>query len=181
MQLGADYTLAELCISACSEAWRDDGEVLATGIGIIPRLAASLAKLTCNPDLIMNDGEAMMVSEPVPVGERPEGYRPAVEGWLPYRKVFDILWAGRRHAMVGPTQVDRFGQTNISAIGDHQKPKVQLLGVRGFPGNTIHHANSCFVADHTPRSFVAEVDMVSGIGYDAIHVLLSRSCCSWRC
>ncbi len=167
MQLGADYTLAELCISAASEAWRDDGEVLATGIGIIPRLAASLAKLTCNPDLIMNDGEAMMVSEPVPVGERPEGYRPAVEGWLPYRKVFDILWAGRRHAMVGPTQVDRFGQTNISAIGDHQKPKVQLLGVRGFPGNTIHHANSCFVADHTPRSFVAEVDMVSGIGYDA--------------
>ena len=38
MQLGDDYTLAELCISAASEAWRDDGEVLATGIGIIPRL-----------------------------------------------------------------------------------------------------------------------------------------------
>ena len=39
-----NFTLSELCICAASEAWRDDGEVLATGIGIIPRLAASLAK-----------------------------------------------------------------------------------------------------------------------------------------
>ena len=37
------YTLAELCIVAAAEAFRDDGEVLATGIGVIPRLAASLA------------------------------------------------------------------------------------------------------------------------------------------
>ena len=38
-----DYTLAELCICACAEAWRDAGEILATGIGLIPRLPASLA------------------------------------------------------------------------------------------------------------------------------------------
>ncbi len=161
-----DYSLAELCISAASEAWRDDGEVLATGIGLIPRLAASLAKLTINRDQLMNDGEAFMVQEPVPIGERPAGYQPKIEGWLPYRKVFELLWAGRRHAMVGPTQIDRFGQTNISFIGDSKKPKVQLLGCRGFPGNTISHANSCFVPDHSPRSFVPQVDMVSGIGYD---------------
>ena len=40
------FTLAELLICACAEVWRDEGEVLATGIGIIPRLAQGLAKRT---------------------------------------------------------------------------------------------------------------------------------------
>jgi glutaconate CoA-transferase subunit B len=162
----ADYSVAELCIAAAAEAWRDSGEILATGIGVIPRLAASLAKLTFSPDLMLTDGEAFLVSEPVPVGPR-NGYEPRIEGWMPYRKVFENLWSGKRHAMTGPIQIDRFGQTNISFIGDPARPKVQLLGVRGFPGNTINHPNSAFIPNHSPRSFVERVDMVSGIGYDA--------------
>ena len=51
------YTLAELCIAAAAEAWRHDGEVLASGMGLLPRLAASLAKLTFNPALLMTDSE----------------------------------------------------------------------------------------------------------------------------
>ena len=162
----APFTLAELCVCAAAEAWRDDGEVLATGIGLVPRLAASLAMATFNPDLMMTDGEAYLVSEPVPVGPRGD-YRPKVEGWMPYARVFDNLWGGRRHAMVGPTQVDRWGQANISFIGaDHRQPKVQLLGARGLPGNSIHHANSMFVPEHNRRVFVAgEVDMVASAGY----------------
>jgi len=31
-----DYTLAELCITAAAEAWRDAGEVLASGLGLVP-------------------------------------------------------------------------------------------------------------------------------------------------
>ena len=165
MSNAANYTLAELCISAAAEAWRGDGEVLATGIGLIPRLGASLAYRTFSPDLMMTDGEAFLVSEPVPPGKR-RGYKPVIEGWMPYSKVFDVVWGGQRHAMVGPTQIDRYGQANISCIGDHAKPKVQLLGVRGFPGNSIHHANSFFVPNHGPRAFVEKVDMVSSVGYD---------------
>jgi glutaconate CoA-transferase subunit B len=41
------------------------------------------------------------------------------------------------------------------------------LGVRGIPGNTINHPCSFFVARHSPRSFVADVDMACGVGYDA--------------
>lgn len=162
-----DYTLAELCITAAAEAWRDAGEVLASGLGLVPRLAAGLAKLTFSPDLMMTDAECLLVAEPVPVGKRGDGYRMPVEGWLPFRKVFDLLWSGRRHAMTMPTQIDRFGAINISFIGGtFEKPKVQLLGVRGIPGNTINHPCSFFVADHSKRSFVEGVDMVSGCGYD---------------
>lgn len=161
-----DYTLAELCIVAAAEAWRDAGEVLASGLGVVPRLAASLAKATFSPDLLMTDSECLLVSEPVPPGPR-RGYQPKVEGWLPFRKVFDLLWAGRRHAMTMPTQIDRYGATNISYIGkDPRKPKAMLLGVRGIPGNTINHPCSFFVPKHSPRAFVERVDMASGVSFD---------------
>ena len=157
--------MAELCIAACADTWRGDGEILASGIGLVPRLGAGLAKLTFSPDLLMTDAEASLVSEPVPVGPR-NGYQPKVEGWLPFRSIFDLLWSGKRHAMTMPTQIDRYGYTNISCIGDWHKPKAQLLGVRGVPGNTINHPCSFFIGNHTPRAFVERVDMASGVGYD---------------
>jgi len=161
------YTLAELCIVAAAQAWRDDGEVLASGMGLLPRLAASLAKLTFNPALLMTDAECMLVAEPVPVGSRKNVAEPIIEGWMPYARTFDLLWGGRRHAMVGPVQVDRYGQSNISLVGDPARPKAAFLGVRGFPGNTINHANSMFVPTHSTRVFVGgEVDMVGGVGYN---------------
>jgi acyl CoA:acetate/3-ketoacid CoA transferase beta subunit len=68
--------------------------------------------------------------------------------------------------MMGATQVDRFGNQNISCIGPWEKPKVQLLGARGGPGNTVNHPTSYWVPGHSTRTFVPEVDFVSGVGYD---------------
>ena len=161
------YTLAELMICAAAEAWRGDGEVLATGIGTLPRLAASLAMLSTNTDLLMTDSEAFLLSEPNPIGARAAGFRPKLETWMGFSRIFDNVWGGKRHAMVGPTQVDRFGQANISCIGDYAKPKAQMLGMRGYPGNSISHANSFLVPAHSTRVFVAgEVDTVCSIGYN---------------
>ena len=65
-------------------------------------------------------------------------------------------------------QVDRFGQGNISMVGsDYARPKSMMLGVRGFPGNSINHANSFFVPNHSPKVFVSgEVDVVGSVGYN---------------
>ena len=62
-----DFTLCEQLIVAASEAWRGNGELVATGIGPAPRLAAGLAKLTHTPELMMTDGEAYLVEDPVPL------------------------------------------------------------------------------------------------------------------
>ncbi|MFJ2338889.1 CoA-transferase subunit beta [Pseudomonas protegens] len=160
------YSLAELMICAASEAFAEDGDVLATGIGVIPRLAASLAMLSCNRQLLMTDSEAWLVAEPVPLGPR-DGYQPKRDAWMGFSRIFDNLWGGRRHAMVGPSQIDRFGQGNISCIGDYARPKAQMLGVRGFPGNSISHANSFCVTSHSRRVFVeGEVDVVASVGYN---------------
>ena len=133
-----DYSLAELMIAAAADAFRGDGEVLATGIGLLPRLAASLAMKTCNPDMMMTDSEAYLLSEPNPVSGRKSHAGQAQETWMGFSRIFDNVWSGKRHAMVGPSQIDRYGQTNISALGGtYQQPKVQMLGARGFPGNSL--------------------------------------------
>ncbi len=163
-----DYSLAELMIAAAADAFRGDGEVLATGIGLLPRLAESLAMKTCNPDMMMTDSEAYLLSEPNPVSGRKSHAGQAQETWMGFSRIFDNVWSGKRHAMVGPSQIDRYGQTNISALGGtYQQPKVQMLGARGFPGNSISHANSFFVPAHSKRVFVEdECDVVCSVGYN---------------
>jgi glutaconate CoA-transferase subunit B len=162
-----EITLVDRIIGAAAQAWKDDGEVLATGIGVVARLAASLCMVSINTDLMMTDSEAWLVSEPVPVGPR-KGYIPRRESWMGFSRIFDNVWGGKRHAMVGPTQIDRFGQANISMVGaDYDRPKSMMLGVRGFPGNSINHANSFFVPNHSTKVLVAgEVDMVASVGFN---------------
>ena len=163
-----NYSLAELCICAAAEAFRDAGEVLASGIGVIPRLAASLAMQTFNTDLMMTDSEAVMLARPNPLGQRAADFVQQNENWMGFSRIFDNVWSGRRHAMLGPSQIDRFGQSNTSALGgSYRQPKVMLLGARGFPGNSISHPNSFFVPAHSQRVFVAgECDFVCSIGYN---------------
>ena len=49
----------------------------------------------------------------------------------------------------------------------YDKPRTMMLGVRGFPGNSISHANSFFVPNHSTKVFVdGEVDMVASVGYN---------------
>ncbi len=162
------FSLAELMVCAASRVYDNDGEVLATGIGLLPRLAASLAMRTTNPDMMMTDSQSFMLSSPNPVSGMANHDAQANENWMGFARIFDNVWSGHRHALVGPSQIDRFGQTNISALGGtYNAPKVQLLGVRGFPGNSISHANSFFVPSHSKRVFVdGECDVVCSIGYN---------------
>ena len=155
------YTRAEVCAVACADLFAEDGEILASPMGTMPMIGARLARLTSNPDLLISDGEAFLLAETPPLG----GASP-IEGWLPYRKVFDVVAAGTRHVVMGANQVDRFGNQNISCLGDHAQPKRQMFGARGAPGNTVNHRTSYWVAKHVPRVFVESVDFASGVGYD---------------
>ncbi|MFI6601274.1 CoA-transferase subunit beta [Nonomuraea sp. NPDC050536] len=154
---------ADVCVVACAEAFRGDGEVLAAGIGgAITVLGARLARLTFEPDLLTHDGVCLLTGDVPALGEAPQ----VVEGWLPFRDHLWLVLHGRRHVMLGASQIDRYGNTNISAIGDWTRPKAQLLGVRGAPGNTRCNPTSYWIPRHSPRVFVPKVDVVSGLGTD---------------
>ena len=157
-------TRADVCAVAVADCFRGDGELLANPIGTIPMIGGRLARATWEPDLVMTDGEAALIAndEAVPaIGDR------RYETYNPYRTMFDVVWSGRRHVMMGATQVDQYGNQNIAGLGGTvERPKTQLLGFRGAPGNTINDTTSYFVAAQSARVFVPTVDVVTGIGYD---------------
>jgi acyl CoA:acetate/3-ketoacid CoA transferase beta subunit len=155
-----EFTRAEVCATAIADAFKDDGEIFASPMGLLPMLGVRLAKLTSNPDLVISDGESVFLAGVPPLFAKGD----VVEGWIPFRKVFDVVAYGKRHVMMGATQVDRHGNQNISAIGPFDQPKRQLLGSRGAPGNTVNNRTSYWVPKHSPRVFVEQVDIVSGVG-----------------
>lgn len=155
---------ADICAVAVADCFRGDGEILANPIGTIAMIGGRLARATWEPDLMMTDGEAGLIANHQAVPARADRL---VETFNPYRRMFDVVWSGRRHVMMGATQVDQFGNQNIAGLGGTvERPKTQLLGFRGAPGNTINDTTSYFVAAQSSRVFVAHVDVVTGIGYD---------------
>ncbi|HVA43939.1 MAG TPA: CoA-transferase [Acidimicrobiales bacterium] len=155
---------AEVCVTAIAECFRGDGEILANPIGTIPMIGGRLARASFEPDLLMTDGEACLISDHAAFAW-PEGR--VIEAYNPYRAMFDLVWSGRRHVIMGASQIDRFGNQNFAAIGsDYSRPKAQLLGFRGAPGNSVNDATSYWVPNHSPRVFVESVDVVTGVGWD---------------
>ena len=154
---------AEVCVIACAELFRDAGEIMVSPMTTMVSIGARLARLTFAPDILLTDGEAQLLSDTPAIGAPG-----AVEGWMPFGRVFDTLAWGRRHVVMGANQIDRHGNQNLSAFGPLQHPTRQMFGVRGAPGNTINHATSYWVGNHSARVFCDSVDVVSGIGWDKI-------------
>ena len=160
---GTAPTRAEVCVVACAEAWRGDGEMLASPMGgTIPLLAARLARLTFAPDLLLTDGEAYLMGDVPPLGCAAAGDRGLAA--VPRSSV-----AGRHRAAAhihgrqpaGPVrEPEHLGHRRLG------QPQAQLLGMRGAPGNTVNHPTSYWVPRHSRRVFVERVDIVCGLGYD---------------
>lgn len=160
---------ADICVVAIADCFRNEADILCNPIGISPIIGGRLAKATFSPDVVMTDAVSVLATNPLPIND-PTAER-TVEAYAPYRTIFDIVWSGRRHVMMGATQIDQYGNQNIAAIGDYKKPKAQLLGLRGSPGNLINNRTSYWVPKHSQRSFVEKVDVVSGPGYDRMRSL----------
>jgi acyl CoA:acetate/3-ketoacid CoA transferase beta subunit len=153
----------EVCVIACAELFRDAGEIMVSPMTTIVSIGARLARLTFSPDILLTDGEARLLADTPAIGAAG-----AIEGWMPFGRVFETLAWGRRHVVMGANQIDRYGNQNLSAFGPLQHPSRQMFGVRGAPGNTINHATSYWVGNHSKRVFCDAVDIVSGIGWDKV-------------
>ena len=160
----SDITRDEVCAVAVAECFRDAGEIFVSPMGMIPALGARLAKATFAEDIVLTDGISKIIANVMPLGK--SDVKPIIEGNMPFRSVFDTLWSGKRHVMMGATQIDRYGNQNIACIGDWHQPRSQLLGFRGAPGNTINHTTSYWVPNHSAKVLVPTVDVVCGVGYD---------------
>ncbi|CEA06946.1 3-oxoadipate CoA-transferase subunit B [Arthrobacter saudimassiliensis] len=153
---------AEVAVTACSDLFRGETDILASPAGIVPTLGARLAALTHAPGLMLSDGESTIFGDVPPLG----GASAVTAGYLPYRELFELIAAGRRHVVMGAAQLDRTGNQNLSVIGSHDRPRRQLLGTRAAATNTVNHRTSYWIARHSPRTMVEHVDFVTGVGTD---------------
>ena len=105
MSVDGPPTRAEVCAAAIADCFAGDGEILANPIGTLPVIGGRLAKATVAPELVMTDGEALLIAGAYPIS--PSDQPKVVEAWNPYRSMFDVVWSGRRHVMMGGSQIDR--------------------------------------------------------------------------
>ena len=81
----AEATRAEVCVLACAEAWRGDGAILASPMGVIPSLGARLARLTFAPGLLLTDGDAYLLDRDEAFQARYAAAAADPEAWQKFR------------------------------------------------------------------------------------------------
>src|SRR5260370_37973487 len=95
-------TRAEVCTVACADVFRDAGEITISPMTNMASVGARLARLTFSPDILLTDGEAQLLADTPALGKMG-----AVEGWMPFGRVFETLPCGRRHGVIGAKQAER--------------------------------------------------------------------------
>ncbi len=164
-----DYTVDELVVAAIAHSIRD-GELVqqggGTALGIV---AVLLARLTHAPNLKYNylasvDPQFDSLGDP--------GHSAlAVAGTslMPFTidQMVSMCLRGKTDVFgTMPAQIDRYGNVNVSLIGEHQRPDVRFPGGYGITDWFLYAGRVfAYVPRHTTRSFVEQVDYVTGTGH----------------
>jgi len=163
------YTLEEQLVSALAREFTPEDEIGVTAIFTFSFVAATLAQELYAPKLavcMMAKGRWGLLNKvryPFEVGKPPGQF---IEALMTMDDIFDFLVRGKWNIFMQPAQIDKYGNMNISTIGDWHKPKAALVGARGVPDNTTNGGRVYYnVANHTNRVFVEKVDFVCGAGY----------------
>lgn len=162
--------IADLMIYAMSRVIKNFDTVLHGVSSPLPVLAMSLARKTHAPDMAYISGAGGVdpdVDRIYLSSFDPRQNKDAV-GYFGLHEVFDLAQRGELNVMyLGSAQIDMRGNTNLSIIGSIDNPKVRLPG--GAASAFLMPITPQVViwsTRHTPRTFVAEVDFVTGQGYN---------------
>ncbi len=143
------------------------GEMLVSSVTAFGSLAAHLAKRRYAPDLaVLSTPESGMDVTPMPTLTLGQFLTDVQQGIpLTMEDIFDAIFTDHFRIWINPSQIDQYGNTNITCIGDWYRPKVALVGARGIPEDTSHLSETFYyILNHSPRAVVARVDFKSGAG-----------------
>lgn len=170
-QYSTDYTIDELVVCSLAREIRD-GEFVAQGggtaLGIVSVL---LARLTHAPNLKYNYLSSV---DPLFDNIGPDHSPDSVRGTALQRNMtidgmVSMCIRGKIDVFsTMPAQIDRYGNVNVSLIGDHQQPQTRFPGGYGIT-DWFLYANRvyAYLPKHTRRAFVEKVDYITGQGHIA--------------
>lgn len=161
----SSYTLEELLIARMAREFR--GGRLGVGATILADLSARLAKTLYVPDLFLTTISRAAADPAVHAKSFSDEWM--LDGTarmsLGWEEMFRLIAQQKLQIWIGSVQIDRTGASNISVIGDWNRPRAQLIGARGIPDDLWGCERLNFhIRNHTPKSFVEKVDFLCGFG-----------------
>lgn len=172
------YTTNELMAVAASKELRDDelgfigvgtdGRAYTLAVGI-PMIAARLAQMAHAPNftIFWNNLLSPKLDEIPPyltqdyLTKWPCAFQPVTcedKNEMLANERFDVSFDSA-------SQIDQFGNMNITAIGDYRKPKVRLVGCLAQPDHFAFVKRPIILTDLKKRTFVEKVDFITSVGY----------------
>ena len=166
-KLASSYTMEEQLVANIAREFGPGDQIALTGMVSCAFVAAGVAERLYAPNISIiaeAKGRVAVVSNlRLPWMEPPDDQ---IDCLLSNEDVFDLLIGGKWNIFMQPSQIDQYGNMNISVIGDWKKPKAPLVGARGVPDNTTNGGRVYYmVTNHSTRSFVEKVDFICGVGY----------------
>jgi glutaconate CoA-transferase subunit B len=174
----SNYSLNELMSVAVSRELHD-GEIAFIGVGTsgraftlacgIPLVAARLAQKTHAPTFTVYWGNHLSPD----LSEMPEKLtQDNITRWKAaacpptISDKIDMLTRGRFDiSFDSAPQIDRYGNLNITAIGEYNNPTVRLVGCLAQPEHLAFAKRPIIVTDLSKKSFVEKVDFITSVGY----------------
>ena len=168
--MNAKIETPEMMIYAMASQIENFDTVLHGVSSPLPVLAMSVARKTHAPDMAYISGAEGVdpeINRIYPSSFDARLNRNAV-AYFGLHEAFDLAQRGELNLMyLGAAQVDRYGNTNLSVIGDIERPKVQLPGGAASAFlMPITPKVVIWVTRHSSRVFVEAVDFVTGQGYN---------------
>jgi glutaconate CoA-transferase subunit B len=144
------------------------GQTCFVGIGA-PSTAANLARLTHAPDLVLIYESGCIGAKPtrLPLSIGDGELADTADAVVSVPEIFNYwLQAGRIDVgFLGAAQIDRFANLNSTVIGPYDAPATRLPGAGGAPEIAASCREVLVMIRHTPRTFVAELDFRTSVGF----------------